>query len=70
MNTAIQLLLAILAQAGALSQLATRLAELIRTAREQGREITEAELDGLAAVDDIARQALVDAIAAARAANP
>jgi hypothetical protein len=49
--------------------LVTRLqaaAALIRKARDEGREITEDELDSLVADDDAARAELVNAIAAAR----
>jgi hypothetical protein len=41
-------------------------AALIRKARSEGREITEAELDTLVADDNAARESLVAAIAAAR----
>jgi len=49
--------------------LATRMqaaASLIIRARAENREISNAELDALAASDDAARAALVDAIAAAK----
>jgi len=39
---------------------------LIKTARAEGRDITDAELDSLVAEDDAAREALDAAIAKAR----
>jgi len=45
----------------------TALGNLIRTAQAEGRDITPAELDTLAAGDDAARSALEAAIARARA---
>ncbi len=58
--TAISLLTQLLAQA-------TVLGNLIRTAQAEGRDITAAELDTLAAGDDVARGALEAAIARAKA---
>lgn len=58
--TAITLLTQLLAQA-------TALGNLIRTAQAEGRGITPAELDTLAAGDDVARAALEAAIARAEA---
>jgi hypothetical protein len=52
-----------------LTQLAGQVAalgNLIRTAQSEGRDITPAELDGLAANDDAARSALDAAIARAK----
>lgn len=60
--TALTLLTQLLAQA-------TALGNLIRTAQSEERDITSAELDGLAAGDDAARAALEAAIARARAEN-
>lgn len=40
---------------------------LLKTAQSEGRDVTPAELDGLAAADDAARAALVVAIAKRRA---
>jgi hypothetical protein len=40
--------------------------QLIKIARAEGRDVTTAELDELAAADDAARDALVDAIAKAK----
>lgn len=57
--TAITLLTQLLAQA-------TALGNLIRTAQAEGRDITPAELDALAAGDDVARAALEAAIARAK----
>lgn len=57
--TAITLLTQLLSQA-------TTLGNLIRTAQAEGREITPAELDTLAAGDDAARAALEAAIARAK----
>lgn len=57
--TAITLLTQLLAQA-------TALGNLIRTAQTEGRDITPAELDTLAAGDDLARAALEAAIARAK----
>ena len=59
---ALQLLIQLLAQADAISR-------LIQTARNEGRDISEAEIDNLVMADDAARQALLDAIARARAAE-
>ncbi len=60
--TALTLLTQLLGQA-------TALGNLIRTAQAEGRAITPAELDGLAAGDDAARAALDVAIERARAAG-
>ena len=57
--TALTLLTQLLGQA-------TALGNLIRTAQSEGRDITPAELDGLAAGDDAARAALDAAIARAK----
>lgn len=46
---------------------ATALGNLIRTAQAEGRDITDAELDTLAAGDDRARAGLEAAIARAKA---
>lgn len=56
--TATSLLLQLLTQA-------TALGNLIRTAQSEGRDITAAELDALAADDDAARARLQSAIDAA-----
>ena len=58
--TAITLLTQLLTQA-------TALGNLIRAAQAQGRDITPAEFDALAAGDDSARAALDAAIARAKA---
>ena len=44
---------------------ATQIGALIQKARGEGRDVTPAELDALVSADDVARQALVDAIRAA-----
>lgn len=49
------------------TQAAQDLANLLNTARNEGRDISEKELLRLAAQDDIARQELDTAIIAARA---
>lgn len=61
MNSAIviQLLLGLLDRA-------TAIGALISKAQAEGRDISDAELDALAASDDKARDALVKAIAAAK----
>ena len=41
----------------------------IRKAEAEGRDLSGEELDALAAADDLARQRLVDAIAARRASD-
>lgn len=46
---------------------ATALGNLIRQAQAEGRDITDAELDGLAAGDDAARDVLAAAIVRAKA---
>lgn len=56
---AINLLLELLAKAETVSQ-------VIRAAQAEGRDVSAAELDMVAAGDDAARQALADAIAAAK----
>lgn len=61
-ETALTLLISLLNQADAIGR-------LIQSARKEGRDITDAELDGLAMGDDAARKALQDAIARARAAE-
>lgn len=43
---------------------------LISKARSENRDVTSAELDALVATDQLARQALVDAIANAKAGIP
>lgn len=48
---------------------ASAIGNLINAARAAGRDVTSAELDALTAADAVARQALVDAIAAAKAAG-
>jgi hypothetical protein len=58
-DNAIALLIALLSQADAIGR-------LIQNARNEGRDISQAELDALVAADDSARQALVDAIAKAK----
>lgn len=60
--TGLTLLTQLLAQA-------TALGNLIRTAHAEGRDITPAELDTLAAGDDAARSALDAAIERAKAAG-
>ena len=61
-EAALALLIQLISQADAIGR-------LIQTARGEGRDITDAELDQLALADDAARQALQDAIARARAAD-
>jgi len=46
---------------------ASTIGAMITTARSEGRDVTQAELDALVATDKIARQDLIDAIAAAKA---
>lgn len=58
-ETALSLLIQLLSQADAISR-------LIQAARNEGRDLSDAELDALVAQDDVARQALVDAIARAK----
>lgn len=58
----ISLILGLLDRASAIGALLTK-------ARSEGRDVTAAELDGLKLADDLARQALVDAIAVAKAAG-
>lgn len=70
LDNAVKLLIVLLSQASNINLLLGKLGELIQNARAQGRDITDAELDELVAADDAARQALVDAIAEARARNP
>lgn len=41
---------------------AQQISELIKKAKSEGRDITQTELDNVAALDDKARQALEDAI--------
>ena len=48
---------------------ASAIGALITTARAEGRDVSVAELDALVAADQVARQNLVDAIAAAKAAG-
>jgi hypothetical protein len=45
---------------------AQKIQQLLQTAHAEGRDITAAELDALIVDDDAARQALIDAIDAAR----
>lgn len=59
----IDLLLTLLIQ---LLSHADEIGKLIRNARAEGRDVTDAELDALAAKDDTAREALQDAINKAR----
>jgi hypothetical protein len=61
--TALQLLDGLLARAGQVST-------LIKSAQQQGRDVTQEELDRLVAADDVARKRLTDAIAAARQQTP
>ena len=61
-ETALSLLISLLSQADAIGR-------LIQTARNEGRDISEAEIDNLVMADDAAREALLDAIARARAAE-
>jgi hypothetical protein len=63
METALQLVTMILS----LSERITQISQLIQTARDEGRDITSAELADLAAKDDAAREQLVQAIERARA---
>lgn len=58
----ITLILGLLDRASAIGALLTK-------ARGEGRDVTTAELDALRTADDLARQQLVDAIAAAKAAG-
>lgn len=58
----ISLILGLLDRASAIGALLTK-------ARSEGRDVTAAELDALKLTDDLARQALVDAIAVAKAAG-
>jgi hypothetical protein len=46
-----------------------RLKQLFGTARAEGRDVTDAELDALRAEDDAARDALAQLIASKRAAG-
>ena len=61
MNAAIviQLLLGLLDRASAISA-------LIQTAQNEGRDITDAEMDAVVAADDAAKKSLQDTIDAAR----
>lgn len=52
-----------------LLQRAASIAILIRTAQQQGRDVTAAELDAMAAADDTAKAGLDAAIKAARAVS-
>lgn len=61
-DIALQALIAILTRASEISALITQ-------ARAEGRDVSAAELDALAAADDAARDALADAIAKARDAG-
>jgi len=56
---ALQLLFGLLDRVSAVSS-------LIQTAKSEGRDITEAELDSLVVADDAAKKALESAIAARR----
>ncbi len=47
---------------------ASSIGALLGKAQSEGRDVTAEELDALVAADAVARQALVDAIAAAKAA--
>jgi hypothetical protein len=60
---AIELILGLLDRASAIGALISR-------AQAEGRDVTDAELDSLAAGDDAAKIALASAIAKARAALP
>lgn len=57
---AIQLLIALVNQAGTITA-------LLQRAKDEGRDVTDAELDALRTEDDAARALLVEAIAKARA---
>lgn len=48
---------------------ATTIGTLIQKAQSEKRDLTAAEIDQLAALDDVARKALDEAIAKARAGN-
>jgi hypothetical protein len=48
---------------------ASAIGALLSKARGEGRDVTAAELDGLRLADDVARDELVKAIAAAKAAG-
>jgi len=61
-EAALSLLISLLSQADAIGR-------LIQTARNEGRDITEVEIDTLVMGDEAARQALLDAIARAQAAG-
>lgn len=63
MEAALQLVTMILS----LSERITQISQLIQTARDEGRDVTSAELAELAAADDAAREQLVQAIERARA---
>lgn len=63
MEAALQLVTMILS----LSERITQISQLIQTARNEGRDVTSAELAELAAADDAAREQLVQAIERARA---
>jgi hypothetical protein len=60
---AVELLIRLLAQASAVS-------ELIKKSRAENRDITDEEMDALADADDAARMRLEDAIAAAKGTQP
>lgn len=60
---ALQIIMGLLDRAGAI-------ATLINAAQKENRDITPAELDGLAAADDAARAELAAAIAKARNTHP
>lgn len=62
LNSAITLLLQLTAQAG-------RVSLLIASAREQGRDLSDAEMAALQGEDAAARVALLEAIATAKAAG-
>ena len=49
---------------------ASQIGALIAKARTEGRDVSIAELDALVALDKVARQDLVDAIAKAKAGTP
>lgn len=48
---------------------AAQIQQLIQTAKSEGRDISEAELNALQAADDAARQKLQEAIANAKASG-
>lgn len=59
-------ILLLLERAAALGNVIGSIGSTIQLARDEGRDVTDAELDDLAAKDDAARQVLADLIAAKR----